>query len=322
MKSIRVSQFGEPEVMRLEEVADLQVNSGQILVRVKAAGVNPVDTYIRSGNYARKPDLSYTPGSDAAGIIETVGDKITGFTIGDRVFVSGSLSGTYAEFCVCDEKDVHVLPENVSFEQGAGVFVPYATAFRALFQKAKAKSGDNILVHGASGGVGIAALQFAKAADLTVIGTAGSEKGRELILREGAKFALDHHDPNYIEKLMESTDAHGVEIVLEMLANVNLQRDLQIITQNGRVVVIGNRGTIEIDPRLMMGKDSSVLGMSLFNAPLEDMNEIHAAIFEGLSNGNLRPVVGKTFDLSDAPQAHRAVLEGNSFGKIVLLTGI
>lgn len=317
MKAVIVKEYGEPEVMKLEETPVPEVGASQVLVRVMAAGVNPVDTYIRSGVYAVKPPLPYTPGKDAAGVVEKVGDAITHVKSGERVYTADAASGTYAEYALCNANQVNALPENISFEQGAGVFVPYATAYRALFQKAKAKSGETVLVHGASGGVGTAAIQWAKNAGLKVIGTAGSEKGIELIKQQGADFAVNHSKEGYLQEINDLTG--GADIVLEMLANVNLAKDFEVIKQFGRIVVIGNRGSLDFNPRLIMGKDASVFGLALFNAPEADMKEIHAAIYKGLSEGYLNPVVGKTMPLTDAVIAHKEVIENKAFGKIILL---
>lgn len=318
MKAIIVREFGAPEVMRLEEAAGLEPDENQILVRVAAAGVNPVDTYIRQGIHAQKPDLPYTPGKDAAGIVEKTGASVTEFKIGDRVLATGSLTGTYAEFCLCAENQLIKLPENVSFEQGAGVFVPFATAYRALFQKAAAKNGETVLIHGASGGVGTAAIQWAKNAGLKIIGTASSEDGKNLVKQQGADFVFDHSQENYLDEIKEATGGKGVDIILEMLANENLVKDFEVLKMFGRIVIIGNRGSLDFNPRLTMGKDASLLGMSLFNAPIEAMREIYAAIYKGLSENFLNPVVGKTFSLEDAVKAHHAVIEEKAFGKIVL----
>src|SRR5262245_40840614 len=175
MKAIRVTQFGGPEVLRVEEVAEPRPGAGQVLVRVQAVGVNPVDTYIRSGAYARKPELPYTPGTDAAGTVAAVGEGVTTVSAGDRVYTSGTVTGAYAEIAVAEVSQVHPLPEKASFPQGAAVNVPYATAYRALFQRARGQAGETVLVHGASGGVGIASVQLAVAAGMTVYGTAGTE---------------------------------------------------------------------------------------------------------------------------------------------------
>ncbi|MBI1743188.1 NADPH:quinone reductase [Candidatus Acetothermia bacterium] len=319
MKAIRVREFGGPEVMRLEEIADPQVGPGQVLVKVKAVGVNPVDTYIRSGTYSIKPNVPYTPGSDAAGVIESVGAGVTRVKAGDRVYIAGTITGSYAEKTLCNESQVHPLPPQISFAQGAAINTPYATAYRALFQRAKAVAGETVFVHGASGGVGIAAVQLARAGGLRVIGTAGTEKGRALVMEQGAHHVLDHRVPDYLKQLMTLTEGHGVDVILEMLANVNLGKDLTILAHGGRVVVIGNRGTIEINPRDTMGRDAAILGMALFNVPERERASIHAALGAGLSNGTLRPVIGQELPLTDAPKAHKAVLEPGAYGKIVLV---
>ncbi|MGA2988010.1 MAG: NADPH:quinone reductase [Terriglobia bacterium] len=319
MKAIRVHEFGGPEVLQLEDVTVLEAVAGQVVVQVKAAGVNPYDTYMRQGTYAIKPPLPYTPGSDAAGIVDSVGADVMGLASGDRVYLSGTLTGAYAEQTLAEAWQVHPLPPKVTFAQGAGINVPYATAFRALFQVAHAQAGETVLIHGASGGVGVAGVQLARAAGLTVIGTGGTERGRELVSAQGAHHVLDHHAPDYLDELMKLTGGRGVDVILEMLANVNLAKDLSVLALKGRVVVIGNRGNIEINPREIMRRDAAVLGMVLWNASRQDLASIHAGIVAGLENGSLRPVVGKEFPLAKAPQAHRAVMEPGAFGKIALV---
>lgn len=319
MKAIRVREFGPPEVMRIEELPELRPGPGQVVVRVKAVGVNPADTYMRSGMYARKPSLPYTPGLDAAGVVESVGEGVTHVAVGARVYTSGSITGTYAEQMLCEEYQLHPLPEKLSFAQGAAINVPYATAYRALFQRAKAAPEECVLVHGASGGVGVAAVQLARAAGMKVIGTGGTEKGRSLVREQGADHVLDHHAPNYLDQVQALTDGHGVDVILEMLANVNLDRDLKVLAMGGRVVVIGSRGRIEIDPRDTMSRDASILGLFLFNVSRQEMAEIHAALGVGLEDGTLKPIVGKEVPLANAPRAHREVMEPGAYGKIVLI---
>jgi len=319
MKAIRVREFGGPEVLRLEDVPELRPGPGEIVVRVKAAGVNPVDTYIRSGTYARKPTLPYTPGADAAGVVESVGEGVARVAAGDRVYLAGTLSGTYAEQALCSTSQVHRLAQAVSFVQGAAVNIPYSTAYRALFQLARALPGESVLVHGASGGVGIAAVQLARAAGMQVFGSAGTAKGRELAGREGAHHVLDHSAPDYLERLRALTGGRGVDVVLEMLANVNLGKDLQILATSGRVVVIGSRGTVEINPRDAMSRDAAILSMTLLNLSERDAASIHAALVAGLENGTLRPVVGQELPLAEAARAHQAVMQPGAYGKIVLV---
>ena len=319
MKAIRVHEFGGPQVMKLEEVPDLTAGSGQVVVSVKAVGVNPVDTYIRAGAYAVKPPLPYTPGIDAAGTVEAVGEGVESVEVGERVYVAGTQSGAYGAQALCEASQVHPLPVRVSFAQGAGVNVPYATAYRALFHRAHGEPGETVLVHGASGGVGIAAVQMARAGGFTVIGTAGTEKGRKLVLEQGAHHVVDHREEGYAEEIMTLTKGRGVDVLLEMLANVNLARDLTLLALRGRVAVIGNRGSIEIDPRATMQRDLSILGLTLLNATKEELVGIHAALVAGLESGTLNPIVGREIPLADAPLAHRAVMEPGAYGKIVLV---
>jgi len=319
MKAIRVHEFGGPEVLRLEDVPEPRPSAGQVVVRVRAVGVNPVDTYIRSGMHAVRPPLPFTPGLDAAGEIEAVGEGITRLSAGQRVYTAGSVTGTYAELALCHESQCHTLPERVSFAEGAGVNTPYATAYRALFQRAGGKPGETVLVHGASGGVGTAAVQLARAAGLNVVGTAGTEEGRKLVSEQGAHHVLDHGAPDYLERLAELTGGRGVDVILEMLANVNLNKDLEVLALGGRVVVIGSRGAVEINPRLAMTRDAAILGMTLFNVSPQESASIHAALAAGLEAGTLRPVVGRELPLAEAVRAHEDVLKPGAYGKIVLI---
>ncbi|MSO81965.1 MAG: NADPH:quinone reductase [Acidobacteria bacterium] len=321
MKAIVVREFGPADVMKLEEVPTPSPGPGQVLVRVHAIGVNPVEVYIRSGAYARKPSLPYTPGTDAAGLVEAVGADVTGITKGDRVYTHGAAAGYggYAELTVCDHAQVHPLPDRLSFAQGAAMGVPYGTAWRALLFRAQARPGETVLIHGASGGVGIAATQIARAHGLRVIGTAGTDKGMALVREQGAHEVLNHRDADYMSRIMPLTGGRGVDVILEMLANINLDRDLEVLALRGRVMVIGNRGTVQIDPRKMMGKDGTILGMTMFNATPEEQRAIHAALVAGLENRTLNPVIGREFPLAQAGQAHGAVMEAGAFGKIVLI---
>ena len=319
MKAIQVYQFGGPEVLAVHEVPTPKPGPGEVLVRVRAAGVNPYDTYMRNGAYPVKPALPYTPGSDAAGTIEAVGLGVTKVKPGDRVYTATTLTGAYAEYALARENQVYPLPEKISFSQGAGLWVPYGTAYTALRHHADARAGETLLVHGASGGVGIAAVQLARASGLTVIGTAGTSRGLELVKKEGAHHVFDHTKAGYSEEILNATGGRGVDLVLEMLANVNLATDLKLLAIRGRVIVIGNRGEITINPRELMARRASVRGFTLWAATEAESAEIHAAIAAGLENGTLRPIVGKELPLKDAPQAHVDVLAPGAFGKIALI---
>jgi len=319
MKAIRVHEFDGPEVLKLEDVATPKPSSGEVLVRIHAAGVNPYDTYMRAGTYAVKPSLPYTPGSDGAGVVEAVGEGVKKIKKGDRVYTARTLTGAYAEYALALEEQVHPLPEKIDFKQGAGIWVPYGTAYHALYHSAKAHASETVLVHGASGGVGVAALQIARAMGLKVLGTAGTPKGLELAKREGAHQVFDHRKAGYQEEILQATDNRGVDIILEMLANVNLPYDTKLLATNGRVIVIGSRGEVTINPRELMGRRASIRAFTLWAITAAEEADIHAGLFAGLENGTLRPVVGKVLPLAEAARAHTEILEPGSGGKIVLV---
>lgn len=310
MQAIRVHEFGGPDVLRLEDVPQPTAGEDEVLVRVQAAGVNPVDTYIRTGAYAELPALPYTPGSDAAGIVVETGQ---------RVWVSGSRTGTYAEYAVCPRAHVHPLPDGLTYAQGAAIGVPYATAFRALFQRAAAVAGERVLVHGASGGVGMAAVQLALAAGLEVVGTAGSDAGGELVADQGDVRVLDHRDAAHLDAAVALTGGRGFDVVIELRADLNLGRDLAALAMDGRVVVVGSRGPVEITPRDLMDRDGAVLAMRLPNTPPDKLAAAYEAIDRGLRDGTLRPVAGRELPLVEAPRAHRHILERHALGKLVLV---
>ena len=319
MKAIRVIEFGGPEAMTLEEVPNPAPDAGQVCVTVRAVGVNPVDTYIRSGTYHIKPPLPYTPGKDGAGVVETVGDGVSDIRVGDRVYMAGSITGAYAEKALCEQNQVYPLAGHLSFAQGAGVHVPYAAAYHALFHRAGARPGQTVLVHGATGGVGLAAVQLARAHGLGVIASGGSPEGAALLREQGVSQVIDHTRDGYRDDIMALTNGRGVDVILEMLANVNLGTDLPLLAMNGCVVVIGSRGPVEINPRDAMQRNASIRGMILTNCTPDETAEIHSALVAGLENRTLNPVVGMEFPLSEAAEAHRRVLESKAYGKIVLI---
>ena len=312
---VSVSQFGGLEQLQLEEV-DLEKLSGrirldQIVVRVKAAGINPVETYVRAGLYDPLPSLPYTPGSDGAGEIISVGAETQiKFLPGDRVWLSGSVSGTYADYCVCNEEDVHVLPNALSFEQGAALGVAYRTAYRGLVVFGKAKRGESVLIHGASGGVGIAAIQIARMLGLApIIATASDTEAAEFLRTMGAHHVCRHG---------EWSDP--VDVIFENMANANLGKDLKILKKHARVVVVGNRGEVPINPRDLMRAEATVTGFVGAGSPAEK-EQADAFIQAGLERGEIVPVVGVVFSLAQVQDAHAEVMSHSrgTRGKIVIV---
>lgn len=318
MKAIIVHEFGSPEAMRIEEVNDPRPGPEEVVVRVRAAGVNPVDAYRRSGNYGSLPELPYIPGSDAAGEIVRVGPRVTLWREGDRVYTDHRARGAYAELIRCHEEVVHALPPGISYAAGAALGVPYATAARALFYRGGARTGDRVLIHGATGGVGLAVVQLARAMRIEVVATGGSEQGRELARQQGADVVLDHSAPDHPDRLREVAGEKGFDVILEMLANVNLPLDLEVVGKRGRVVVIGSRGPVKIDPRATMARDVDVRGMLLHNTPPQALAAIHAGLRGGLERGELNPVIGAEYPLAEAAAAHKRVMDSPHTGKVIL----
>ncbi|XP_030063581.1 zeta-crystallin [Microcaecilia unicolor] len=321
MRAVRVLQFGGPDVLKVSsDVPVLNPEDNQVLIKVHACGINPVETYVRSGSFAIKPALPYTPGSDVAGVIERTGKGVAAFKKGDRVFTIGTITGGYAEYTTASVDTVYPLPDKLSFKQGAAIGIPYFTAYRALFNKARAKSGERVLVHGASGGVGIATCQIARAYGFKVFGTAGTVEGMNLVLRNGAHEVFNHREDNYINKIKEATGGQGVDVIIEMLSNVNLNSDLQLLSYGGRVIVVGARGPVEINPRDTMAKESSIIGVGLNSSTKEDWQESSAALLAGMEVGWLNPLVGPEYPLEKASQAHKDIIHSSgASGKMVFV---
>lgn len=319
MKAIIVQNFGDPQTMQLTDRPKPEPADDEVIIEVAAVGVNPVDTYIRSGTYPRLPKLPYTPGSDAAGTVAAMGKKVTGLKEGERVYCAGCPNGTYAAYVVCPKERIYLLPDAIGFLEGACLGVPGGASWRALFQRGRAKAGETVLIHGASGAVGLSAVQLANNAGLTVLGTAGTKRGLDLVASLSAGAVFNHRDADYIEAIKTATKDSGIDLIIEMLANVNLEKDLDLLAPHGRVVVVGNRGRIEIDPRATMGKETDIRGMSLFNATLAEAAQIHAGLGDAIKAGRYKPVVVAQYPLSQAPEAHRQVLESGNCGNTVLI---
>ena len=316
MHRVVVRSFGPPSVLQVEtwEQADIQARPDQVVVRIRAFGINPVETYVRNGLYDPLPSLPYTPGTDAAGVVESIGPLVaqSNLHVGQRVWLTGAVSGTYTSHAVCNAADVHILPETVSFEAGAALGIPYRTAYRALALIGQAKRGESVLIHGATGGVGIAAIQIAKMMGLGPIIASTSSSDPEVIQLlsvNGADAVVKHGQ--FEEK---------VDVILENLANVNLAKDLKLLKKNGRVIIVGNRGEVTINPRDLMRCEGSIRGL-VGPGSIEDKMVIDAAIQDGLETGQIRPVVGVTFEPSQTALAHEEMMSHSlgTRGKIVVL---
>ncbi|RCN28245.1 GroES-like protein [Ancylostoma caninum] len=248
----------------------------KVLVRVAAAGVNPVDTYIREGQYAVLPTLPYTPGRDGAGIVEEVGEDVSHVKAGDRVYFLANHTGSAAEYCLTDKK------------------------------------GQRVLVHGASGGVGLAAVQMAANFGAIVVGTAGTEEGIELVRKNGARDVFNHRVHGYSAE-MKTTYPD------EMTAHLNLATDLDLLARNGKVAVVGSRGEVTVNPRALMTKESSVYGVTLANSTEEELTAASNFIWNFLCSSHFRPVIHRIYPLSEIATAHSDVMAGSGTkGKLIV----
>lgn len=324
MKQIEVAAFGDADVLHLVEGTDAAPpGPGQIEAEVHAAGVNPADLLLRAGGYRFVPVAPpFTPGYDGAGVVTRVGAGVSELVPGDRVWFSTGptrTAGTYAELFTADATVFHRLPEAYSFAEGAALGIPYTTAYRALVQRGDARAGQSVLVHGASGGVGLPVVQLAAIAGLQVVGTASSAAGRELVAAAGAHHVLDHSAEGYLDEARELTEGRGFDLVVEMAAGTNLAADTTILAPRGRIVVVGSRSPIEIDPRQLMGADSDIRGMAVWNMTAAEFADAYRAIGALLRAERVRPVIGRVIPLAAAADAHR-LLAGSSprTGKVVL----
>ncbi len=315
MKAIRIDRHGGPEVLQLQQQPEPRPGPGEILVRIKATAVNPADIYQREGIYGYSAEFPFTPGMEGAGVVEAVGPEVSHVKPGQAVYCLGSLTGTYAEAALVTAYQTVPLPHGVSFEQGACIFVSYTTAHLALFGRGNAKSGETVLIHGASGGVGLAATQLASHAGLNVIGTARTHEGRELIQAQGAALATNHQDTDAI---MEYTQGRGVDLIVEMLAGQNLAMDLELLSRSGRVMVVGSRQSAAIDPRALMQNNADIRGIMLLHMPLSAMLDVQEKLRSFFEQTPFKPVIAETFPMEQAAQAQKKVMRGPAHGRIVL----
>ena len=328
-RAVVAPRAGPASVLRLEQRPPLPPPArGQLAIDVEVAGVNPVDTYQRSGTYMRgsQPAFPFVPGSDCAGVVAAVGAGLEGrFAPGDLVYTMRTLTGAYAERALAEARHAWQLPDGTSFRQGAALGIPYHTAHRALFLAARAQviaaaargaERGAVLVSGATGGVGVAAVQMAAALGLTVFGSVGSPEGAAA-LAPWCQRTLPH---GATEELLALTGGRGVDVIVENAAHRNLGADLRALAPGGVVVVVGSRGATSVDARDLMVREASVASVMLWLATDEQLAVSAAFIERGLRDGALRPLVGRAYGLEQAAAAQEEVIERREVraGKIVL----
>ncbi|MYA97301.1 MAG: NADPH:quinone reductase [Nitrospinae bacterium] len=323
MKAVRVTRFGLDYPMELEEVVEPAPGPGEMLVRIAAAGVNPLEVAIRSGNHPRAGamTLPYTCGTDVAGEVEAVGEGVEAFAPGDRVWGRAS-TGAYAEKGLLPAGSTGRLPGSMTFAEGAALPIPLLTAWNALVVKGEAAPGDCVLVQGGAGGVGYLAIQLARAIGCRVFTTVSSKEKANFCLAAGAEAAVNYREEDVPGRVMELTSGRGVEVVVENIGCDNLSSDLKLNAVNGRIVIVGT-GTgkgpeVTIPLPAAMGRDARILALSSGN-----LNPLVPGILRRLAplleGGAIKPHIGRELPMEQANESHEILLSGKFLGKINLV---
>ena len=305
MRAVQIAETGGVDVLKLETIDTPTPGEGELLVRVRAAGVNPVDASIRGGGFGGAARLPYTPGFDVAGTVTAVGEGVEGFAVDDAVFAMLDLrrGGGYAEYAIVKATEAAKKPESLTFEQAAGVPLVALTAHQALFDTANLKEGETVLIHGGSGGVGSHAVQLAKAAGATVIATA-SERNQEYLKELGADVTVDYRSQQFEDF------ADNVDVVLDTVGGETQRRSFAVLKEGGRLVSI-----VGLPHRNLAGPAGVAAGGILVRPNGEQLAKI-AGMFD---DGTMQPAALETMPLSDVREAHEQIETGHTRGKVVLV---
>lgn len=348
MRAVRVQEFGMDHPMVVEELDDPKPMPGEILVKLHAAGLNPSDMALRSGNHPfaklkkdrDKEDSGkggdstakklrgafmvtppYTPGGEGSGEVIALGEGAEGFKIGQKVF-GRTLGGGYAEIVRMATNSAFPLPESFSFSQGAGIVVPFYSAWNALVFKAEAGPGETVLVQGGAGGVGSAAIQLAKRMGCNVFTTVSSQEKADFCKSIGADETINYREENVAERCKALTGGRGVDVIIEMIATDNLDKDFDAIRVNGKIIIVGTgtgRGPkTEIRVPMTMTKDIRIIGLSGVNF-YHMAEEVTRKFMPLFNEGGIKVHVGGEFSFEEANEAHKKLGSGKFLGKLVLV---
>lgn len=322
MKAVRINETGGPEVMHIEEIETPTPKTGEILIKVAAAGINYADLAQRQGAYLTRTITPTTPGFEFAGTVEALGPGVTSPAVGTRVVAFGE--GGYAEYALAQPSTIIPIPDMLDFTHAAAFPVQGITAYQLLRESAHIQAGESVLVHAAAGGVGTLAIQLAKLLGAgTVIGTASNAQKLELIRRLGADAAINYTEENWPEQVKQATGGKGPDIILEMVGGSIAEQSLQCLAPFGRMVIYGaaSNQIAQFTGVQLMYKNQAIIGYWL-TAQLRRPDHIARAAMElmqYLISGKLEIVVGQTFPLAAAAEAHKAIAERKTTGKVVLL---
>lgn len=340
MRAVVLTKHGGPDVLQVEERPDSEVGPGEVRIAVKAAGINFADLMARSGLYPEAPKPPCVIGYDIAGEIESVGAGVDGLRVGDRV-LAGTRFGGYAELVVVGAGQVLSLPERWSWEQGAAFPVNYATAHAGLVVMGGLREGDRVLIHSAAGGVGIAAIQVARAIGAEIFGTARAAK-HDAIRQQGCDHPIDYHAVDFADEVVRITGGEGVDVVMDAIGPSSFKRSYRILRQGGRLIMFGlaevQAGEGRNIPALikglarmplatvpwwkslaLMNENKGVFGLNMLTWwDREGLDRVLRPLAEGLAAGAYEPLVAATFPFEEAAEAHRYLGAGRAIGKVVL----
>ena len=327
MKAVEITSYGAPEVLRLTERPDPVAGAGEVLIRVAAAGVNRPDVLQRKGMYPVPPGASDLPGLEVAGTI-IQGDAAVmhaaGFSVGDRVcaLVAG---GGYAELCVAPVAQCLPLPAGLTDTEAASLPETFFTVWSNVFDRARLQAGETFLVQGGTSGIGVTAIQMAKAAGATVIATAGSDDKCAACVRLGADHAINYREKDFVEEVQRITAKRGVDVILDMVAGAYVARELKCLAEDGRIVIIAVQGGTEaqVDAGMVLRRRLTISGSTLRPRPIAFKGAIaqslRAKVWPWIEAGRIRPEIYQTFPAAEAAQAHALMESNQHIGKLVLV---
>jgi len=322
MRAIVVDRWMEPRELVPREVPEPEVGPGVLGVEVRAAGCNFFDILMVRGQYQVKPPFPFVPGAELGGVVYEVGPGVDGFRVGDRVLASVPL-GAFAERAAVPAPAAWRMPARMSFEAGASFPIVYPTSYAGLVFRAKLKRGETVLVHAAAGGVGIAAVQIAKALGARVIATAGGSEKLDVARRTGADVAIDYRSDDWVDRVRAATDGRGADVIYDSVGGDVTDASLKCIAWNGRLLVIGfASGRIpEVKLNRVLLKNIALVGLHwgahAMHEP-ETIRKTFAALFELYEDGKIEPVVYRTYPLAEVPAALEALDGRRTYGKVVV----
>jgi len=335
MKAIVISKHGSPDVLELSDILDPEPGAGEVLVRVKAAGINFADILARLGLYPDAPNPPFTPGLEVSGEIEKVGPDVEGFQPGQRLMAMVK-SGGYAEKICVPVQNAVPMPAGMDFDQAAALPVNYLTAYHMLVYMGNLRQGERVLIHAAAGGVGLAAIELAKLAGAEIFGTASSSKF-DFLRKRGVPHLIDYRTQDFEEEVQRLTRGEGIDMVLDAVGGESFEKSYRLLRPAGRLMVFGFSASVsglgrsylkaaatylkmpKFEPLQMMGENRAVVGVHLGRLRPEIIRQEYEGLLQLFAEGHIRPYVDRTFPLGQAPAAHLYIQERKNIGKVLLV---